>query len=534
MPMKPAEIVKRFEKAKRRKEPWLRRVNRAMTYARPRYIIETEEQLQQTHESQDGIDNVFDSTAMVALDGFVSNIQSALFPPVKSWINLVAGEGVKDPAEGDKKLEVIVATVFKYLSNSNFDTEMTKALGDFSAGVGAIMLNKGTSENPLQFTAVSARQLSIEEGAHGRIDTVYRESRVAYRSLQETWPDMAIPEAYQELVEKQSAEYVDLLEAFMPGKIKLVKSGKTKEAVVDGYKYTVIDTKTKEVLLERSQESSPWVVFRWPGLPNEVYTQGPLLKALPDILTVNKVKELILSKGSRDTFGIYTYLDDGVINVQNVKYGPDAWIPVETNGGARGPAIQLLPSGGSLEVGQFIFNDIEQKINKIMYAEPLGRIDLPVKTATEVAFRMQELARKAGSAFGPLLFELIAPLVKRILFVLDELGLIDLGGFKVDGRAIALQYQSPLALAQDSDDYMAVMRYSAAIREMYGPQVALALMPPSKFAPYIAKKLHLPKDLVPTEAEISAVMEQAAQAIAAQSEGGGAVPGDVIEEAMAA
>lgn len=373
------------------------------------------------------------------------------------------------------------------------------------------MVNKGTKENPFHFTAVSNRELFMEEGAHGRVDTVYRRSRVTYRNILSTWADAQIPSEWQEKIDANSDELVTIVEACTPCKYKKTRIGDTVEREIDGYSYTVMAQEGSIKLLEAKMESSPWIIFRWPGLPNEVYPQGPLLKALPDILSINKVKELLLKKGSRDVYGIYTILDDSVINVENVKFASMTFIPVESNGGARGQTILPLPASGDLNLAQFLFHDMQTSINKKMFAEPLGRIDAPVKTATEIAYRQKELAEKIGAAFGQLQFELLRPLIARLLYILDDLGLIDLGGFKVDGQNINIVYQTPLAAAQDMDDFMAAQNYVGVMMGTYGPQVGMVLAPPDRFGKYFAKKLHVPQELLPSEQEMAAIKQMMGQ-----------------------
>ena len=495
------KFLKRFQAAASRKMHWDNLYQEALDYAAPHRQIYYE-----TTEGQkkDNADIVFDSTAMVALDSFVSNLQSSLVPPVKAWIQLQAGLGIPENQreEAQRALSGITDALFDYLRISNFDTQVSASFSDLAIGVGALLLTKGTKENPLHFTSVHVAELYLEEGPNGRIDTAFRKTSMPVRNIQGTWEDARIPDSIQQRVADYPDEKLTLIEGVI--------------AETDGYCYVVVSEKDKTILVERYQKSNPWIIFRWPTLPGEIYSRGPLLKALPDIKTLNKVKELLLKKGSRDVYGIWMVLDDGVVNLENIKFGPSSFIPVESTGGARGPSIAPLPSAGDLNLGQFLFNQLQESIFKTMFAEPLGRVDLPVKTATEIAYRQQELAKKIGSAFGKLQFELLAPLINRILFILDEMGLIDLGGFKVDGRIINIQYMSPLAKAQEQDDFMASARYVETLASLYGPQIAMAMAPPDKFARYFAEKLSIPDALLPSAQDIAAMKEALFQQAAQQ------------------
>ena len=531
------KILKRFKAAESRKTNWAAGCNDAMEYIGE----ELEEYRSSSVEGPQPRrgDKNFDSTAGWALDGFVSNLQSSLFPPVKEWIQLQAGKGIPADQREDanRQLSEITSVMFDALRMSNFDTQISTSFADLALGVGALMVCKGTVENPLHFTSVPAYELFLEEGPNGRTDTNFRKWKLPIRNVKATWPDATLPDDYAARLESNPDEKVTVIDGIIAEEIDSVNVKKGETERVMGYRYVVIDEKTKTKMIDRTQSSSPLITFRWLTRSGQVYSRGPLLKALPDIKTLNKVKELLLKKGSRDIYGLYTCTDEGVVGIDNIKFNSMSFISVESNGGGRGPSIAPLPPAGDAGgLSQFLFNDLQNAIYKNMFAEPLGRVDLPVKTATEIAYRQQELAKKIGAAFGKLQFELMAPLVNRILYILDELGLIDLGGFKVDGRIININYMSPLAMAQDQDDFMAVTRYAQTIGELYGPQVMMAMAPPDRVSKYLADKLHVPKELQPTDQELQVMKQALFQQVVQQvggAQGGAPVPADAaaIQEA---
>ncbi|MCC2770657.1 portal protein, partial [Parabacteroides distasonis] len=66
------------------------------------------------------------------------------------------------------------------------------------------------------------------------------------------------------------------------------------EAVVPvrgGYSYAaVLDDESSGLVLGQGQfSSSPFLNFRWLKAPGEAYGRSPVMKALPDIKTANKV-----------------------------------------------------------------------------------------------------------------------------------------------------------------------------------------------------------------------------------------------------
>lgn len=514
--------IKRFDRAKERKSNIAQLYEEAMSYAvqNRETFNKSDEGNKNQNESQ-----VFDSTASLAVSKFASNLQSSLVPPMKTWVKLQPGQAVQKPnqkqaAEG---LESISQLMFTSLQNSNFDTQVAESFHDLSAGTGALLLKQGTRSNPFNFTAVPMSELFLEEIADGRVGAVFRSHSVLASALKDVWPDAMIPPELGVVVSDKPNEKIPLIEMTVPEKVKVLKrtsGGRLSYVEVDGFRYTVIAVKHGKVrIVERKETSSPWIVFRWSVVPGEVYGRGPLLQALSDIKTLNKTKELTLKNAAMAIAGAWTVVDDGVINVNTIKIYPGAKIPVSSNeGGALGPSIRRLDSAGNFDVSQLIIKDLQRAINDMLFSDPMGPIDLPVKSATEMSLRQQELAKRIGSSFGRLNYELIAPLVNRMLHILEDLALVDLQSFRVDGQSIAIQHISPLALAQDEEQLMSIMRYAQFMKELFGPQLALMMVEPKEFSESVGKLLNVPQNLLPSE-ERWEVIKSAAVGFASQMQG---------------
>jgi hypothetical protein len=350
----------------------------------------------------------------------------------------------------------------------------------------------------------------------GRIDTAYREWYVAVKNIEKTWPDAKLPQDLKELLAENPEKKLRLVEEVYPEKVNITTPQGKKE--VDGFTYRVVACNGKHLLVEREQKSNPWVVFRWSTLPGEIYGRGPALIALPDIKTLNKTKELLLQAASVGIFGMWLGDSDAGINLENVKFGPGVILPQErlVNGS---PALTPLGSSADVQLAQIVIQDLQNSINNMMFADPLGPIDLPVKSATEMTLRQQELAKRIGSAFGRLQYELIQPLVNRCLDILEELGLVDLQDLRVDGNLLAIEHVSPLAQAQSEEEVLAIMRYLEMIAGMYGAERLEEAAPLEKTIKAVGPRLNVPQEMMPTAADKQkAMMAQMAQMAGAAGE----------------
>jgi hypothetical protein len=270
----------------------------------------------------------------------------------------------------------------------------------------------------------------------------------------------------------------------------------------------VIHKESKVELVYKRMKYSPWIVSRYAKVAGEVYGRGPLITALPDIKTLNKVKELILKNASLSISGVYTAADDGVLNPNTVKIMPGAIIPVARNGGPQGESLKPLPRAGDFNVSQLIINDIVANIKRILLDESLPPDNMSARSATEVVERMKELSQNLGSAFGRLINETMIPLVSKMLQVMDERGIISLP-LKVNGLEVKISPVAPLAMAQNMDDIQNILQY-AQIAQQAGPQGQMTIKV-DEMMDYIAEKLGVPQRLRPTPQERMMMQQQMAQ-----------------------
>jgi len=502
---------KRFKAAEKRNANFRETYEECTKYFTPQFNTFID---QTDGDDQRGQGRVYDSTGQDAYLKFISNLQSSLIPPGKKFMRLKPGHEIKEGrGEAAQILEEVREIMFAGLFNSNFDTQAAEALGDLAIGTGALRVDKGTPSNPFLFSAAPLSEIYVDEGSNSRVDAVFRCFALPLRAVQDTWKDAKMPAEWVETMKEKPEKRVKVVEAAIPMKVKVFSKALKKTVEVDGYKVLVFDKAGKNLLVERDQESNPWIIFRWSVRPGEVMGRGVCLNALADVKTINKTKELLLQSASMAVAGAYTVADDGIININNIRIRPGALIPVSANpGGVSGPTIAPLPRAGDINVAQLVLKDLKSSINSMMFADPLGPIDLPVKTATEVSFRQQELAKRIGSAFGRLQYEFITPLINRLLFILEDLDMIDLNQFRVDGRVIAIEHISPLSQAQDQEELIAIERYLALVVQTFGPEAALGMIKAEKMTPAIAELLNINPELVPSEEELVQMAQAMAQA----------------------
>lgn len=491
------QVLNRHEKALTRKEDFRNLYEECYEFALPQrnlYSGHWEGKV----GGQKKMDRLFDSTAIHSTQRFANRMQSGIFPPQRKWCRLEPGSDIPQDrkAEAQLALDEYSEKLFDTLKQSNFDIAIGEFLLDLSVGTAVMMVQPGDGTEPVNFVPVPQYLVSIEEGANGKVDNVYRRMRIKAESIQRQWPDAKISEALKIKINDKPEEEVELIEATLLDQ----KRG--------DYCYHVIHKQTKEEILYKRMTYSPWVVSRYAKVAGEIYGRGPLVTALPDIKTLNKTKELILKNATLSIAGVYTAADDGVLNPNNVKIMPGAIIPVARNGGPQGESLRPLPRAGDFNVSQIITNDLVQSIKRILLDESLPPENMSARSATEVVERMKELSQNLGSAFGRLINETMIPLVSKILEVMDQRGIISLP-LKVNGLEVKISPVAPLAMAQNMDDIQNILQY-AQIAQQAGPEGQMSIKV-GEMMDYIADKLGVPQSLRPSPQEREMMKQQAAQ-----------------------
>jgi len=446
-------MLKRFNAANSRKALWIDVLQQAYQYALP----QREEFYSNQREGQKKNEEVYDSTAINGLQRWASRMVATIMPPWRQWATAVPGSEIPDEEKEQAKvlLEQITDTLFAAFNHSALATQAHEAILEAGVSTGALLFQEGDDDQPFDIVAVPASQIVPEEGPDGTIETVFREWDVPGRLIERKWPDAKIPHTVQQEIKNKPDSKHKIIEG-------TIYNNETK-----GYDYKVMIKRGMQIIVEREEEVSPWIVFRTSVMPGEILGRGPIMQALPDILTANKVVEFTLRRAAIDIAGIYTHVNDGAINPYTIQLVPNSLIPVSSNA-TENPTLRRLDTGGGIDVSQIVLADLRANINDALYSNQLGPVEGPTKSATEISIRQQELVQTAGATFGRLQTELLEKLIKRGLYILQRLGKV--APFKLDGKEVTLRYESPLARAQDAEEIQNITRWME-IGGALGPQI---------------------------------------------------------------
>lgn len=381
--------------------PWLARWDAAMRYTMP--------------TSDADVATLFDATAADAVDNLAASIYSLMTPPESLWLTLIPESDASPDADA------ATAALRANLNDSNFYTTIHQCYLDLVILGTACLFMAETpigASSAFSFTAVPMRDIAILPNA------VFHTATMPAREVLEKYPTWTPPADIADQIKRDPATPLRLVQS-------LVGTDFTAWLDVGG------DIENN-IVARGTFETNPYIIFRWSVLSGEQYGRGPVLRALPDIKTANKVVELVLKNATIAVSGIWQADDDGVINLNNINLTPGAIIPKAVGSSGLTP----LSSGADFDVSQIILKDLRERIRHALLADRLGLLSEKEMTATEIMARNSDMMRILGATYGRLLHEFIRPLTDRGLQILSRRGVIAPIVLNSDAE---LKYIAPIA-----------------------------------------------------------------------------------------
>ncbi len=395
------DLEKMYRRALDARAPWLNRWDAAMRYTMP------------TDDTDAA--TLFDATAADAADNLAASIYSLMTPPESLWISLVPESDASPDAD------VATAALRANLNDSNFYTTIHQCYLDLVILGTACLFMAETpigASSAFSFTAVPMRDIAILPGA------VFHTATMPAHEVLEKYPTWTPPADVADQIKRDPATPLRLVQS-------LVGTEFTAWLDVGG-------NLENNIVARGTFETNPYIIFRWSVLSGEQYGRGPVLRALPDIKTANKVVELVLKNATIAVSGIWQADDDGVINLNNINLTPGAIIPKAVGSSGLTP----LSSGADFDVSQIILKDLRERIRHALLADRLGLLSEKEMTATEIMARNSDMVRILGATYGRLLHEFIRPLTDRGLQILSRRGVIAPIALNSDAE---LKYIAPIA-----------------------------------------------------------------------------------------
>ena len=397
-----------YKRALDMRTPWVSRWESARRYTMPTV--------------DDDIATLNDATASDAADNLAASIYTLMTPPESLWLNLVP-ESTSSP-DAQRATHILRS----HLNDSNFYTTIHQCYMDLVVlGTACLFMSETPigASSAFSFTSIPMTDIAILPNA------VFHTTSMPACEVLERYPTWTPPASVRDAMRNNPEMPLTLVQS-------LIGTEFTAWLDTDGdIENNIVSTGTFE--------TNPYIIFRWSVTSGELYGRGPVMRALPDIKTANKVVELVLKNATIAVSGIWQADDDGVINLNNINLTPGAIIPKAIGSSGLTP----LTSGANFDVSQIILTDLRERIRHALLADRLGLLSEKEMTATEILARNADMMRILGATYGRLLHEFIRPLCDRGLQILARRGLIERIQLNSDAE---LKYIAPIVQMTAMDD----------------------------------------------------------------------------------
>lgn len=486
------QIIKDCGKAYEKKAKWNNLYEDVFEYMMPARDMDKT-------QGEDVHDHIYSSIGEQVADRFVDRVQNILTPVTVDWIKLEAGYFMKQQSQDNvidinKELDKIAEICNVFKNTSNFDVVMTEFYYDLIAGTACLLLLEGTQENPLRFISVPVKELAIAEGIFGEVGEVYRKFKMKSELIKRQWPSAKFEEKDDkkgdlDLVESTYYDYDEKI-----------------------WRYTVILKDGEKILVEKEYLANPFIILRWTKCSGEVYGRGLGLKSIKDVQTLNRIIEYSL-RALAFTIPCFLAQQDASFDPDDFVLKPGA-INMVPSTATNNPTITQLPVNVTHDIQAYQTERMEMNIKRNMMDSTIPNDPSRDLTATEIAERANELKSILSNSFGRIMTELMYPLIRRIVEVLQHFGYIkrdiDVRDFNGFGYTIVVNTQ--LANQQSMTEVQNTINALSLLMQ-FDPQglYAAKCVDMNKLVPFVLEKMGVPKSYINSPEQITALQQQEAQ-----------------------
>ncbi len=442
---------------------------------------------------------IWDNTAMLAAYQRANDLHGLLLPKDRVW-----GKLVLDPHFYTKdlidKAQIVMdemnERIFFYLNESNLSRVVSSSNLDLVGGTGAIWVESQSDEVPLYYRSIPAVALYIEYSTDDVINTCWFAQKMTARSILDEYPEYR-------------GKIRDTLVAD-PNEIFTVNFGQIKYNDDDFFIYAVMDDDPDTYLFSVRRSYPQIIVYRDRVRPGEAEGRGVGTDMLPTIRDLNRVVQYTRQNMAFKANPPMFYDAGSYFNPNSIRQWAGAMIA--RNPGGRNP-LEALEMPSYPDVLQHIMH-LQEAIQRGFQVDPLGEIQTPVRSATEISIRENRAQRTSATDISRLINEQPKQIFDVAAKILNERGLLTkkrqvIPGFST--KKLKFDYVSPLYDLQNQAELNHFITNMQIKQQFFGQGAALASANIYEVNNFLTQKLNLPRKLFATDDELKAFLAQMGQ-----------------------
>lgn len=460
---------------------------------------------------------VFDSTAPLALDKFAAAIESMLTPRTSRWHELAIRDWRDERDRPAPLPEAVRAwlgqvneTLFsaRYAAGANFASQAHETyvgLGAF--GNGTLFVDEAESGG-LRYRSIPFAETWFAENFQGQVDTVHRKFELTARQWLQKFGEET-PDSIKRAAESEPHRKFELVHCVGP---REDADWSRRDWRGMAFASWYVSFEGRKLLKEQGYRTMRYAVARYVTAPREIYGRGPAMTVLADIKTVNEQQKTLLRTGQLIAEPPLLLSDEGGLTAFKLQ-------PRSINRGALSAdgaeLVRPLSIGANMPITLEMISQTRESINQAFLVTLFQiLVETPQMTATEAMLRAQEKGALLAPVMGRLQSELLGPLVQAELDILAGAGALpdmpaELEAF--EDIVADIDYTSPLARAQKSDEGVAILRLleDAAAVGQFDPSAVKMINGPETLR-RLAEIRGAPAGLLRSPEDMAALAEQEA------------------------
>jgi len=442
---------------------------------------------------------VWDNTAVLAAYQRANDLHGLLLPKDRIWGKLVLDPHLFSDEEIEfarPVMDEINDRIFFYLNESNLSRVVSSSNLDLVGGTGAIWVESISDDVPLYFRSIPSVALYIEYSNDDVLNTCWYQCKMSGRQVLETFPDY------------RGSRYGSYLQD--PDAMVVVIYGQIKQTDGKFYIYAVLEEDPFYPLWERDSNYPQIIIYRDRVRPGESDGRGVGMDLLPAIRDLNRVVEYDRKSLAFKAYPPMLYDSNTYFNPYSVRQWAGAFI-------ARAPGthpIEPITMPTSPETLPAI-QHLQETIMRGFQVDPLGEINAPVKSATEVSIRENRAQRTSATDISRLINELPKQIYDVAGKILSERRLLDRGRkFQLNQsvKKLKFQFESPLYDLQKQDDLNHFIMNMQIKQQFFGQAAAMATANLFEVNKFLTNNLNLHSRLFKNDAELQEVINNITEA----------------------
>lgn len=453
---------------------------------------------------------VFDSTAIDAAQILASSIHGSLTSPSIRWFDLrFRNDDLNSNTTYRAWLEEVGKRIYAALQDSNFNLEINEVYTDLVTFASSPIIMEEEEGGELVFNSIPVKESFFDEDHNSAVIAFYRRLSWSPVMMAERFGIDALPQEKREIVngvtEKRNTKEDVIFCVYKkqygpdeakPDTFKLMAEDKRP------YQYKYIIRKCGSVLKSGGYYERPVFVPRWRKTSESKWGNSPAFTALPDILTLNQLVELILKATEKVVDPAIVTTERGLLS--DVNLGAGGLTVVRTI-----DDLKPFESRARFDVSELQREKLQMSIRSSFYVDQLQLKQSPAMTATEVQVRYELMQRLLGPTLGRIQNDLLSPIIERafgILYRANRFPAMPQGLTLAD---LDIEYVGPLSRAQKVDTAAAAERWLSTMAGLaqYDPEV-LDILDTDTIGRDLADVLNVPAKYILDSAKVKAKRNQ--------------------------